>query len=264
MRSAAFVPAALLGGACTQLGPMPATTGITAMPVGRTALQAQVGVVPGFYASQSAQNEAKGAPIKHASLLLEPGRALGLPGLLVGGRVFGDDSADTPVEPYVGYRHRMTERVAVGGIAFGSAKRAEQNGASYHGTRIGGEAMIETEVFREWSWLQLRAQASVSLTRILASGRYCVDDDRTGTDCDESTPRDHVINGKTVGVYPAATAMLDFDFGKHRGWFDSAQLAFLFTAGRMPLVVDGERASTATYGSIGVTVTLDVGLGESR
>jgi len=83
MRSAAFVPAALLGGACTQLGPMPATTGITAMPVGRTALQAQVGVVPGFYGSQSAQNEAKGAPIKHASLLLEPGRALGVPGLPV-------------------------------------------------------------------------------------------------------------------------------------------------------------------------------------
>jgi hypothetical protein len=256
MRRAAILLVALTG--CTQLGPMPATTGISATPIGRTALQGQVGVVPGFYVSQSAQNVADGAAIKHASLLLEPGKALHLPGLIVGGRIIGQDH-DTPVEPYIGYRHRLSDRVGVGAVGFGTAKRAESNGASYHGTRFGGEAMVEANLFDELRWLHLRAQAAVSVTRVMASGRYCVDENGVGIDCSQDGPN-NVVSGKTVGVYPAGTASLNFDVGRHHGWFDGAQLAFLVTLGRMPLVVDGREAGTENYVVGGLTLTLGIGL----
>ena len=256
MRRAAILLVSLAG--CTQLGPMPATTGISATPIGRTALQGQVGVVPGFYASQSAQNEAAGNAIKHASLLFEPGKTLHLPGLLVGGRIIGQDD-DMPIEPYIGYRHRLSDRIAVGGVGFGAAKRAESNGASYHGTRFGGEAMIEANLLDELRWLHLRTQAAISLTRVMASGRYCVDDNGVGIDCSQDGPNTFV-SGKTVGLYPAGTASATFDVGRHRGWFDGAQLAFLVTLGRMPLVVDGRESGTENYVVAGLTLTLGIGL----
>jgi hypothetical protein len=256
MRCAAI---ALVGlAACTQLGPMPATTGISATPLGRTALQGQVGVVPGFYASQSAQDEAKGESIKYGSLLFEPGRALRLPGLLVGTRIIGE-SRDMPIEPYVGYRRHISENISVGGIGFGAAKRSEQNGARYHGTRFGGEAMIEARLFSETRWLHMRAQAAVSVTRVMMSGRYCVDDAGIAIDCSEDGPN-NVVSGKTVGVYPAGTAALTFDVGRHHGWFDAASLIVHATVGRMPLVVDGHDAGTESYAQAGLSLALALGL----
>ena len=256
MRRAAILLAAATG--CTQLGPMPATTGISATPIGRTSLQGQVGVVPGFYASQSAQNEPKGEPIRVGSLLFEPGKLLHVRGLLVGGRIIGHDN-DTPIEPFVGYRHQLSEHVALGGVAFGTAKRTEQNGASYHGTRFGGEAMIEANLAPEAHWFRPRAQAAVSVTRVMASGVYCVTDAGIGTDCSQDGPNE-VVTGKTVGVYPAGTASVTFDVGRHHGWFDGAQLAVLATVGRMPLVLDGREVGTETYSSLGATLTLGIGL----
>lgn len=255
MRRAAF----LLLGACTSLGPMPATTGIGAAPIGRTSVVGQVGVVPGFYASQSAQNDAKGQALKHGTMLFEPGKLVGIPGLFVGGGIFGDGD-DVPLEPYVGYR-RHVGGAALGAVAFASTKRADENGASYHGVRAGAEAMASGDVV-EWStWGRLRAQAAVSMTRVLASGRYCVDDKGIGIDCSQDVETNHFVNGKTVGVYPAGTATLALDLGHHRGLFDGAQLAVLATVGRMPLVRAGEESGTGTYASLGLTLTVALGLG---
>ncbi|HUS29723.1 MAG TPA: hypothetical protein VMZ53_14565, partial [Kofleriaceae bacterium] len=160
--------------ACTTLGPNPATTGVSAIPAGRPSLDAQVGTVPAFYASQSAQNEAKGAAVAQAGFLLEPDRYLKLPGLVIGGRLYGQ-SGDTLGEPYVGYRANIDESIAVGGGVYGSAKRSTKQLASYHGTRVGAEAGIDAELSSLTSWLTLHTQASLAATRIMTSGTYCVD-----------------------------------------------------------------------------------------
>lgn len=256
MKRAAFP---LLLSACTTLGPMPATTGISAMPIGRPGMEAQVGVMPGFYASQSAQNEAKGDTMSSLSLLLDPDRWLGVKGLLVGGRIFGNEG-DRPIEPYIGYRRRLVEAISIGAVLFGSTKRTD-SAAKYHGVRFGGEALADIELYAPNPWSRLHAQGAVQVARDLASGVYCVDAEGVGTDCSEEPANNTVITGKFVGVYPSATVTLAFDVGKHVGVFDSLRLAILGSAGQMPLVLDGEENGTGNYYKVGLSLSVAFGLG---
>ncbi len=258
MKRAAF---ALLLSACTTLGPMPATTGISAMPIGRPGMEAQVGVIPGFHASQSAQNEAKGDSISALSVLLDPDRWLGVKGFLVGGRMFGQ-SGDRPIEPYIGYRRRLVEAISVGAVFFGSTKRTE-NYANYHGVRLGGEALLDVELYSPNPWSRIHAQGAVQVARDLASGVYCVDSEGVGIDCDEDPANNTVISGKFVGFYPSATATLAVDVGKHVGVFDSLRIALLGTAGQMPLVLNGEENGTGNYYKIGLSLSVAFGLGRA-
>lgn len=258
--------AAIVLGACTTLGPMPATTGISAVPLGRPGAQAQLGIMPGFYASQSAQNKTNGAAMSHLSALIDPDRWLPVKGLVFGARIFGQ-SGDTPGEPYAGYRQRVNERVAVGAIAFGSAKRSEAHLASYHGVRAGAEGAVDATFWEPASWIRLDAQAAASLTRIMASGVYCVDPNGVAKDCDEMNPSmNQRIDGKVSGVYPATTGTLSVEVGKRgaTGVFDNARVSFLGTAGRMPLVVDGQDAGTGTYYSVGASLSLGVGFADGK
>ena len=123
------VAALLLLSACTTLGPNPATTGVSAVPAGRPSVDGQIGTVPAFYASQSAQNDAKGAAVPQLGAIVEPDRWLKLPGLVVGGRIYGN-SGDTLGEPYIGYRMHTDDRLSVGIGAYGSAKRSTKKLAS--------------------------------------------------------------------------------------------------------------------------------------
>jgi hypothetical protein len=253
----AIVVAVFLG-ACTTLGPMPATTGISAVPLGRPGAQAQLGSMPGFYASQAAKNEAKGAPIQHLSALFDPDRWLPVKAIVIGARVFGQDG-DTPGEPYVGYRSKVNDRVAVGAVAFGSSKRSESRLASYHGVRAGAEGAVDAELWAPSHWFSVHAQAAASITRILASGTYCVDVEGIAKDCDEMDPSTNVMaSGKTTGVYPAATGTLALELGSRSGLFDSARLALLGGMGRMPLVEGGTENGTGTYYTLGASLTLGV------
>jgi hypothetical protein len=253
---------AVVLGACTSLGPMPATTGMSAVPLGRPGAQAQLGTMPGFYASQSAQNEAKGAPIQHLSALIDPDHWLPVKGVVIGARIFGQ-SGDTPGEPYVGYRRKVSEAVSVGGVAFGSSKRSENNLATYHGVRAGAEGAIDAALWEPKSWMSVHAQAAGSITRILASGTYCVDDQGIAKDCDMMNPdANTTVNGKTVGVYPAATGTLAVELGGKHGLFDSARFAVLGGVGRMPLVQSGDESATGTYFTLGASLTLGVGFAE--
>lgn len=248
-------------GACTTLGPMPATTGISAVPIGRPGVQGQVGAVPGFYASSAAQNKAEGAPIQHLSALLDLDRRLGVKGFIVGGRIFGQ-SGDTPGEPYVGYRKKLGT-LSLAGVGFASSKRSEDRLASYHGFRIGGEGIADATLYQPVSWIGLHAQLAASITRITASGTYCVDDMGIAADCDVDNPATNVmISGKDTGVYPAATGTLALDIGPHHGVFDSARLAVLGGVGTMPLIVDGEKQDTRAYFTLGLTLSVGLGFAE--
>jgi hypothetical protein len=249
--------------ACTTLGPMPATTGISAVPMGRPGLEGQIGPVPGFFASRAAQNRSEGAPIMALSTLVDLDRWVGVKGLIAGGRLFGQEG-DTPGEPYVGYRARTSEKVAVGGVAFGSSKRSESKLANYHGVRLGAEAAVDYEAWAPTRWLRLHAQGAVSLTRILASGNYCVDPMGVAKDCNVEDPTQNtMIDGKTTGVYPAGTGTVALDVGARRGIFDHARLALLGAVGAMPLVVDGMKTETASYFTLGLTLTVGLGLAEA-
>src|SRR5262245_1112026 len=89
--------------ACTTLGPTPATTMGSARPAERPSIDAQAGFVPGHYLSESVRAEPEGTGIGQISALFEPDHVIGIPGLILGARLFGQDG-DTPVEPMIGYR----------------------------------------------------------------------------------------------------------------------------------------------------------------
>jgi hypothetical protein len=243
---------------CTTLGPMPATTGVSAVPINRPGGELQVGPVPGFFLSSSAHAKAEGTPIMQASAIVEPDRWLHLKGLVFGARLFGQ-SGDTPGEPYIGYRRTVREGLSLGGGLFGTSKQSAQKLASYRATRIGGEAAIDGQVL-ESEWFGLHVQGAVSGTRIDASGQYCVDAMGVAKDCDIENPAmNTLIDGKQQGIYPAATASIALDFAKGRdGVFDGARLALMFATGSMPIMNNGEKTGTDVYAAGGLTLTLGI------
>lgn len=251
--------------ACTSLGPMPSTTGISAVPVGQPSIEAQAGSVPSFYLSQSARDDAKGTAILQLSALLELDRFIRLPGLVFGGRIFGP-TGDTLAEPYLGYRAKLGDAFAIGGGVFGTAKGSQIRLASYRGSRLGGEAAFDVKAWEPTSWFALHAQAAVSATRISASGTYCVDGSGIAKDCDEENPAmNTMVSGSTEGVFPAAAATLAFDFGRDVGrQFRGVRLAALGAVGRMPLVRDGVKTGDGTYTTLGLTLTLSLAIADGE
>ncbi|HEY5952197.1 MAG TPA: hypothetical protein VIV40_42155 [Kofleriaceae bacterium] len=243
---------------CTTLGPMPATTGVSAVPINRPGGEVQVGPVPGFFLSSSAHAKGEGAPIMQLAALIEPDRWFKLPGLVVGARLFGQ-SGDTPGEPYIGYRHTVRKDLSIGGGLYGTSKSSTSKLASYKATRIGGEAALDAQMW-ESEWFGFHLQAAVTATRIKASGEYCVDAMGIAKDCNVEDPTmNMLINGEQTGVYPAATGTLALDVAKGRdGVFDGARLALMFATGSMPLMKDGEKTGNDTYAAAGLTLTLGI------
>jgi hypothetical protein len=245
--------------ACTTLGPMPATTGISAVPAGRPGMEAQAGFVPAYFLSTSVQDKAHGAVTSQLSALVEPDRLLGIPGLVMGARMFGQNG-DTPGEPYIGYRRQIDPDAWVAGIIYGTSKRSSDKLASYHATRVGGELAFDGRLWAPVPWLGLHVQAAVSATALSASGTYCVDDMGIAKDCDTTTPANNtMLDGSISGVFPAATGTLAFDVKTQSGTFHGARIAALGAAGEMPLVEHGMQNATARYYSVGLLLTLALG-----
>jgi len=247
---------ALSMAACTTLGPMPATTGISAIPQGRTGAEVQGGLVPGFHLSSGVQHDTNGDALKQVSALFD--LAAIAPGLLVGARAFGDDG-DTIIEPYLGYRVKVSDLISVGGVAFGTANRGGDNGASYFATRVGAEVVADAELFSIADNVKVHAQLAGGATRIAVRGTYCTDG-MYGVDCDDNAS-DQLVTSHTSGVYPSGTAQLSLDFGRRpHGEIHDVSLAFLLSAGSMPKVESGKQIDAAGYTSAGLL--LSIGLGE--
>ncbi len=247
----------LLVPACTTLGPMPGTTGIAAVPVGRPGIEATAGTVAGYYLSQTVQSgQSAGQPSNELAVVVEPDRVLGIPGLIVGGRAAGD-GGDRPVEPFVGYRTKLDANLAVAGIVYGMRAKADRDGADYAATRAGGELAIDARVIELTRWLAIHAQAAGSLTALSASGHYCADSTGVAADCSSTTA---LVDAKLSGIFPTATATLSLDAGRRpTGVFQSARLAILGEVGTMPTIVDGEQRAARQYHSLGLTLTLGFG-----
>jgi hypothetical protein len=243
---------------CTTLGPMPATTGVSAVPINRPGAEVQAGPVPGFFLSSSAQANPEGTPIMQASALIEPDRWIGLRGLVLGARLFGQ-SGDTPGEPYIGYRRSVRDDVSIGAGLYGTSKRTSKNLASYRATRIGGEAAVDARLW-ESEWFGFHLQGALAATHIDASGEYCINDSGVAEDCNVDDPSmNNMIDGTQSGVYPAATGTLALAFAKGRdGVFDGARLAVMFATGTMPMMSNGVKTGTEAYASGGLTLTLGI------
>jgi hypothetical protein len=251
--------AVLVLSACTTLGPMPATTGVSAIPAQRPGFEAQLGAIPSFYLSRAAQDKSGGGPVLAFSTLFEPDRWLDLPGLLVGARLFGQ-SGDTPGEPYVGYR-KQVDQLSLAAIVYGTGKRSTSKLASYHATRAGIELAADVPIWSPADWFALHAQASLAATRIKASGSYCVDVMGIAVDCDTmDQTKNTMIEGSVEGYFPAGTLTLGFDFGRRStGVFHSSRVAIIGTTGQMPLLKNGAQVATDFYASIGLTMTVGLG-----
>lgn len=226
--------------------------------MGRPGGEAQVGPVPGFFLSSSAHAKAEGTPIMQASLLVEPDRWLRVPGLVLGARVFGE-SGDSPGEPYIGYRRRVHEGIALGAAVYGTHATSTRQLATYHATRVGGEAALDAQLY-DSEWFGLHLQGAFAGTYIDARGEYCVDSMGIAKDCEIGTQATNtMIEGEQSGVYPAATGTIALAFAKGRdGVFDGARLALMFATGTMPLMRDGAKTGDETYASAGLTLTLGI------
>lgn len=236
---------------------MPTTTGVSAVPSSRPAGEISGAIAPIFRLSDATRGEEQnGQANPQLAALFDPGHKL--PGLIVGGRVWGKDG-DTGVEPMVGYRHALDERVSLAGVAYGTHMRGDSNGAHYEATRVGGEAIADLRLAEASKAASVHAQGALQATYLKASGRYCVDSSTgNGRDCEQDgsiTPTPATLSG----VFPAATVSLAIDLHFAHSVFHHARLAGLLSAGWMPRLVSGEQRSGDAYLTGGLSLMIAFG-----
>lgn len=244
--------------ACTTLGPTPATTGVSAVPVGRPGVELQAGIMPAFYLSDAANDgsgDKSGTAQVHA--IIEPDRILGTKGLILGARKWGEDG-DSPIEPMIGYRRRLDSAFSVAGIVYGGHADGSANGATYEAMRFGGELAIDVGIQSRWSWLSGHLMASASATYLDATGEYCVNGGGIAIDCEDESRR---VDGAVEGVYTAATAGMALDLARRpQGSVQSIRLFLLGAIGMMPALRDGiQMPSNNGYFSIGMGLSFGFG-----
>jgi hypothetical protein len=260
-RTCLLLVAAMFSG-CTTLGPMPATTGVAAVPTGRPGVELQGGLAPGYYLSAATQDsEHKGEAGRQLLALIEPDHWIGTRGLIAGARSEASGGERT-IEPFVGFRERLSELFSLAVIGHGTVIEGSERGASYRAARFGGEIAADALLIAPVSWLELHAQAAVAAVYLDARGTYCVGADGTGVDCAQDAS-DRVVDGTARGVFPAATASLAIDFARlPSGVFHGGRIALVGTTGLMPQIRDGMETAGVRYHSLGLSLTL--GFGSAR
>ena len=252
---------AVLASACTTLGPMPATTGISAVPAGRPEIEAQAAVMPAYFLSQSAQDQPGAAPIPQASVLVEPDKWLGIPGLIAGARVYGGDP-DNAVELYVGLRRTVDadEDVSIAAIAYGTSQHSGQTHASYRADRFGGELALDLRWWKPFPWLSARtSRARSRRRRSTRRGRTA-----SGPTARRSTARTTgpitSSRARSTACSRRRPARIALDIGRSKTHlFNGARIALMMATGRMPLLVDGTQSGTGVYYEAGMSITLGFG-----
>ncbi len=221
--------------------------------------------MPGYFLSSATQEPShKGDPTGQLLALVEPDHWIGARGLVAGARTWGS-KADDAFEPFLGYRHRLDDDLALALIGYGAAMHGAERGASYRATRIGGELALDARLVAPTTWLAIHGQAVVSATYLDPRGTYCADPDGLGIDCNQDG-HDRILDGTIRGAFAAATATLALDFGRlPAGRFHSLRLAVLGVTGVtgvMPQVRNGIETDGVHYVSFGLTLT--VGLGSAQ
>jgi hypothetical protein len=253
-----LIAAGILGTACTTLGPMPATTGVAAVPSGRPGFELQGGFAPGYYLSAATGDPShKGQVSGQLLALVEPDHWLGTHGLIAGARTGGNDG-DHAAEPFLGYRERLSDAFSLGLVGHATQIHGARRGASYQATRAGGELALDARLVAPAPWLELHVQAAASAAYLDAHGTYCADSSGLGVDCNQDGS-DRMIDGTVHGVFAAATGSLALDIGRDAGAFHGARVALIGSTGTMPQVRNGVETTATRFGSVGLTLTLGFG-----
>lgn len=261
--SIAFATVALAA-ACTTMGPTPATTGFTARPMPRAGIDLQVGLVPGHNLSSSVVESPDGNSIKQVSAAVQYDELIGLPGLVLGARVFGNDG-DSPLEPVIGYRRDLgADGVAsIGGFFYGTHAEHEEYGASYSATRLGGELSTDIRVIRH-RWIEPHLFGGLNVQHLSAEGTYCTDPmGQWAEDCPEpDQPPKPTAAATARGTYPAGHVGLALEVMRHRdSWFHGGRVAFMLSGGTMPHVENAVQIDDEAYYAFGLTLSVGVGEG---
>ncbi len=231
--------------ACTTLGSMPTTTGVSAVPHGRPGGEAQLAVVPAFRLSNAASGQDRnGQSTPQLSALIDPDH-WGIPGLVIGARLFGE-SGDAGLEPYAGYRKSYNEGVSLAAVAYGTKMGATKKGATYDAIRVGGEVLADAKLASFGTWGELHVGGGISATYLDANGTYCVGTDGDAIDCAADGTSPEVI-GELAGLYAAGNLMIALDIARRpTGMLHVVRVGAMFSFGHMPRLVDGRQV----YGDI--------------
>ena len=255
--------ALIAASACTTLGPTPATTGLSARPMPRSGAEVQAGVMPGHYLSSSVVESPDAAGIPQMSATFQADELTGIAGLVAGARVFGE-GGDSPVEPVVGYRRTLGAdgAVAVGGFLYGTRASAEEDGASYQATRVGGELSSDIRVLAPSRWIEPHLFGSFSATHLSAEGTYCTSaDGRWGEDCaDPGEPVKPTMSTAVNGTFATASVGASLELLRNRdSWFHGSRVALTAAGGMMPRAESGEEAASEAYFAFGLSLSVGVG-----
>ncbi len=265
MRTTLIVLIAIGSCGCTTLGPMPMMTGSTGNIERRMGVEAQAAVTPGFYLSETTQEESDGSPVPQFAGWLDLGELVSAEGLAVGGRYVGGGDGSGYGEPMLRYRHGLDpkDRFTLQAAGFGTVASEAHRGASYEATRLGAELAVNGRVTPESHWLELHGFIGASVLGLNATGSYCAAPATgIGLDCDEDGT-DSVVNGEISGAFPALFFGAGLDLARHLDIpLHGARLEGMVAAGLMPEVRNGQRTDTRTFTTIGLALTVRGGASE--
>jgi hypothetical protein len=253
-----YLPLALVT-ACSTLGPVPVATGVSPVPRGRFDGELQVGGMPGYYLSSATVKDPQGSPIQQLSAVIEPSGAV--PGLIVGGRVFGP-ARDSATDPLLGYRTAVgaDRRLALAIVGFVSHSESTEKSAHYSATRGGAEVSADLRIGAQRPWLEPHVELALSLTGLSASGDYCADAGGYGTDCPDPPALPLLHHASASGAYPAVSAGATLFVGHHHeSWIHGARALALVGAGLMPRVMGGAQVDAQPYVSAGLAISISLG-----
>jgi hypothetical protein len=253
----------LLLPACTSLGPLPAVSGASAVPVEQPDVELQAAAVPGFFLSEAVKEDPDAEPINQASVLFEPGKLIDVPGLAGGVRYVEGEGSDGYFEPMLRYRLWLddADRVGLAFVAFGAHASGDSDGASYSLTRGGLEVGVDVRMTPINHWAELHGLGGTSLMLLTADGRYCMSS-TTGfaVTCPDQPAAGELVDADILGVYPAFFSGGALDFGRHLpAAFHGLRVVGWLGGGFMPRVRDGEQTGQQGWAAVGLGLTLGLG-----
>jgi hypothetical protein len=197
---------------------MPGTTTMaSSMPESRAGGSVHASIVPGFYLSDTTQQDPDQDHLGQLAAMFEGGDLVSAPGLGVGGRLINGGDGPDYFEPMIRYRWFLDDddRLAMGLVAYGTVASGEARGASYSVARGGLELGTDIRATDE-GWLELHLLGGASLTGIAGDGTYCMNaESGYGIDCDQDSNQIGETTADIDGFYPAAYVGLGFDFARH-------------------------------------------------
>ena len=246
---------------CTQLGPVAAVSGASAVPHRHADAELQVAGVPGYYLSEGVGQQPNGTPIRQLSGMVEPNDLIGVEGLGAGARYVGGGDGDGYFEPMLRYRRWLgdEQRLSLMAVGFGTHASGEAKQASYQMTRLGGELGMDVRLTPPSSWAELHVQSGAGLSQLFADGKYCMNvDTGWGRDCDDNELPNASV--EVSGLFPVFYVGASVDIARHLDLFlHGVRIGGWAAGGTLPSAQHGEQVDARNWAAGGLGLTLGLG-----